>query len=82
MLFVLLSKAYEAIALGGAMPAILNAANEEAVYAFLAKKIRFADIGHIVSDFVHSYVNKSNPTLDEIEGASCTVRAKIREALG
>ena len=63
------------------MPAVLNAANEEAVYAFLAKKIDFADIGHIVSDFVHSYDNKLNPTLDEIENASQTVRGKIREAL-
>ena len=46
--FVLLSKAFEAIALGGAIPAILNAANEEAVAAFLQKKIGFYDICEIV----------------------------------
>lgn len=79
--FPLLALAKEVHKAGGLLPAVLNAANEEAVYAFLAKKIDFADIGHIVSDFVHSYDNKLNPTLDEIENASQTVRGKIREAL-
>ena len=46
--FVLLNKAFEAIRLGGAVPAILNAANEEAVAAFLEKKIGFMDICEIV----------------------------------
>ncbi len=46
--FILLNKAFEAIKLGGAVPAILNAANEEAVAAFLQKKIGFYDICEIV----------------------------------
>ena len=79
--FPLLALAKEVHAAGGLLPAVLNAANEEAVYAFLDKKIRFADIGHIVSDFVHKYKNKENPTLDEIEKASLTVRGEIREAI-
>ena len=79
--FPLLSLAKEVHKAGGVLPAVLNAANEEAVYAFLARKIRFADIGHIVSDFVHSYENIVSPTLEEIENASLAVRAKIREAL-
>ena len=79
--FPLLSLAKEVHKAGGLLPAVLNAANEEAVYAFLAKKIGFADIGYIVSDFVHSYENKADPTLDEIENASQTVRRKIRERL-
>ena len=52
--FVLLAKAYEAITLGGAVPAVLNAANEEAVAAFLNKKIGFCDIFDIVCDTVDS----------------------------
>ena len=79
--FPLLALAKEVHKAGGLLPAVLNAANEEAVYAFLSKKIAFSDIGHIVSDFVHSYDNKANPTLDEIEAASQTVRGKIRETL-
>ena len=52
--FVLLSKAFEAIKLGGAVPAVLNAANEEAVAAFLQKKIEFYDICEIVCSVVDS----------------------------
>ena len=50
--FILLAKAYEAIRLGGAVPAVLNAANEEAVAAFLQKKIGFYDICEIVCSVV------------------------------
>ena len=40
--------AYEALAIGGTMPACLNAANEIAVAAFLAGKLRFLQIAKIV----------------------------------
>lgn len=43
-----LALAYEASQEGGAMPAVLNAANEIAVQAFFDKKIRFIDIPIIV----------------------------------
>ena len=52
--FVLLAKAYEAITLGGAVPAVLNAANEEAVAAFLNKRLGFCDIFEVVCDTVDS----------------------------
>lgn len=42
--FRLLPLAYEAAAVGGTMPAVMNAANEEAVWRFLAGKLAFADI--------------------------------------
>ena len=46
--FVLLKTAFDAIKKGGALPAILNAANEQAVAAFLSKKIGFTDIADVV----------------------------------
>ncbi len=52
--FVLLKKAFEAISLGGAVPAILNAANEEAVAAFLSRKIGFCDVFDVVCNTVDS----------------------------
>ena len=52
--FILLAKAFEAIKLGGAVPAILNAANEEAVAAFLKRKIGFYDICEVVCETVDS----------------------------
>lgn len=47
--FVCLELAYQALRLGGTMPAILNAANEMAVEAFLAGRIRFPDIPSIIA---------------------------------
>ena len=48
--FVLLELAKEAIRRGGAYPAILNAANEVAVAAFLDKKLGFTGIFDVVTD--------------------------------
>ena len=48
--FVLLALAKEAIRRGGAYPAILNAANEAAVAAFLAGKLSFTGIFDVVTD--------------------------------
>ena len=48
--FVLLDLAKEAIRRGGAYPAVLNAANEVAVAAFLAEKLSFTGIFDIVSE--------------------------------
>jgi 1-deoxy-D-xylulose-5-phosphate reductoisomerase len=42
--FPCLALAYEALARGGAAPAVLNAANEVAVEAFLARRAGFLDI--------------------------------------
>lgn len=46
--FPCLSLAQEAFSQGGAMPAILNAANEIAVEAFLQERIRFIDIPVVI----------------------------------
>lgn len=46
--FPCLRLAYEALAAGGTAPAILNAANEIAVEAFLAEKIGFMDIPAVI----------------------------------
>lgn len=73
--FILLGKAFEAIRLGGAVPAILNAANEEAVAAFLQKKIGFYDICEIVCSVVDSMEDRKNAhELDEI--LSCSKEAR------
>lgn len=48
--FPLLRFAFDAIAMGGNMPCILNAANEVAVAAFLRDEIRFTDMPRLVAD--------------------------------
>ncbi len=65
--FVLLAKAYEVISKGGALPAVLNAANEEAVAAFLNKKIGFCDISDIVCETVDRFdFAKTEHNIEEI----------------
>jgi 1-deoxy-D-xylulose-5-phosphate reductoisomerase len=46
--FPCLNLAYEALRAGGTAPAILNAANEVAVEAFLAGRLRFTDIPDVI----------------------------------
>ena len=78
--FVLLSKAYEAIEKGGALPAVLNAANEEAVAAFLDKKIGFYDIVEVVSGTLDKYSSANNVRdLDEILAVSREARITAGE---
>ncbi|OGQ96266.1 MAG: 1-deoxy-D-xylulose-5-phosphate reductoisomerase [Deltaproteobacteria bacterium RIFOXYD12_FULL_57_12] len=48
--FPALAISYEACRQGGTMPAMLNAANEEAVAAFLAGRIRFPEITQVVQE--------------------------------
>jgi 1-deoxy-D-xylulose-5-phosphate reductoisomerase len=48
--FRCLKLAYESLEAGGGAPAVLNAANEEAVNLFLAKKIRFDQIPVLVEN--------------------------------
>lgn len=47
--FPCLKLAYDALRAGGTMPAVLNAANEIAVAAFLAEQIKFGDIPRLIA---------------------------------
>ncbi len=61
---------------GGTMPAILNAANEAAVGAFLAGRIRFTDIVRIVEKTMAAQNVLDNPGLDEILDADREARER------
>ena len=65
-LFPCLKYAYDAGKLGGTMPAVLNAANEVAVSAFLENKIKFLDIPKIINTMVQEHKIIRNPTLSQI----------------
>jgi 1-deoxy-D-xylulose-5-phosphate reductoisomerase len=64
--FPALALARRALTAGGARPAILNAANEVAVAAFLAGKIRFLEIAAIVADTLDGYDPPAPETLDDV----------------
>lgn len=60
-----LSMAYDAIAAGGSMPTVFNAANEKAV-ALLEKKIRFLDIYDLIQGAMESHKMLPNPSVEQI----------------
>lgn len=78
--FPLLKMAIEASKKGGIYPAILNAANEEAVNAFLLGKIKFTDIAKIVSKTLAvNKVKDNRVNLSEIVEIDDWARRKARE---
>ena len=66
MRFPALRLAREAVEAGGARPAVLNAANEVAVAAFLAGGARFLEIAAIVADTLERFDPPAPQTLDAV----------------
>ncbi len=64
--FPALRLARRALETGGARPAILNAANEVAVAAFLSRRIGFLEIAAIVADTLDRYDPPAPETLDDV----------------
>lgn len=48
------------------LPTVMNAANEAAVKLFLDKKISFLEIERLITVTVNNFINKENPSLDDI----------------
>ncbi|MEH2057910.1 MAG: 1-deoxy-D-xylulose-5-phosphate reductoisomerase [Nostoc sp.] len=67
---------------GGSMPAVLNAANEQAVALFLDEKIRFLDIPRCIEWVCdrHQNDNRTNPSLDDILAADKWARQEVLTA--
>ncbi|OYY72205.1 1-deoxy-D-xylulose-5-phosphate reductoisomerase [Sphingomonas sp. 28-63-12] len=76
--FPALRLAREALEAGGARPAILNAANEVAVAAFLERRIGFLEIAAIVEDTLSGY----DPAAPEALEAVLAVDAEARRFAG
>jgi 1-deoxy-D-xylulose-5-phosphate reductoisomerase len=76
--FPSLRLAREALVSGGFAPIVLNAANEAAVEAFLAKRIRFLDIARIVEDVMSacSGLPGAVESLQQVEAADLEARGK------
>ncbi|HZV12388.1 MAG TPA: 1-deoxy-D-xylulose-5-phosphate reductoisomerase [Candidatus Kapabacteria bacterium] len=71
--FPCLQLAYDALHAEGTAPAVLNAANEVAVEAFLGGKARFGDIPRIVGETLAS-IAVTEPTLENIVAADAAAR--------
>ncbi len=67
--FPCLALAFKACEVGGTLPAVLNAANEVAVNAFLNQLIAFVDIPRVVEQTMNKHVTVADPELSDILGA-------------
>lgn len=73
--------AYEAGKIGGSATVCMNAANEEAVFAFLEDKIKLYEIYQITSKMMEQHHLVKNPSIDEIFEIDKEVRVKTRELM-
>jgi 1-deoxy-D-xylulose-5-phosphate reductoisomerase len=72
--FPALTLARQAGDVGGTMPAVLNAANEVAVDAFLHRKLNFPGIAALVGRTLRSHQAVQHPTLDQVIEADAWAR--------
>ena len=78
--FVLLQLALDSIAQGGAVPAVLNAANEVAVGAFLSRKLSYTGIFDVVTKTVNSLTDAKNiSAIDDIFAFDGAARRLAKE---
>ncbi|QZH74516.1 MAG: 1-deoxy-D-xylulose-5-phosphate reductoisomerase [Erythrobacter sp.] len=73
--------AREAAHAGGAAPAVLNAANEVAVTAFLAGQIRFTQISAIVARTLDKYAPEAPLDLAAVLAVDAEARVRAREVM-
>ena len=79
--FACLGLAYRALRSGGTVPAVLNAANEVLVEAFLAGRLVFLDIPRILTEVLDAHVPSPARDLDTLLAADRWSRARAREYL-
>ena len=77
--FKALNLAYSAGKMGGSATVCLNAANEEAVFAFLKGQIKLFDIINTVEKMMSEHKLIQAPTLDEIFEIDKEIREKTKE---
>lgn len=63
----------------GLLGATFNAANEEAVYAFLNKEIKFLDIEKIIYYCINNLKNIDNPCYEDIKKCDISTREMVRK---
>lgn len=80
--FPALQFAREALAAGGSMPAVLNAANEVAVAAFIQGRIGFLDIANIVDATLHALPNTEITSIDAVIAVDDEARRKAETFVG
>jgi 1-deoxy-D-xylulose-5-phosphate reductoisomerase len=79
--FPCLNIAREAGICGGTAPAVLNAADEVSVSAFMQKKIYFTDLSKIIEKVLTVHRVKNNPSLEDILQADLWARTQTEKII-
>jgi len=79
--FPCIGLAYRALRTGGTMPAALNAANEEAVHAFIDERIGFSQIPRVIEDVMKSHQTAPVTDLESVLRADGSARLLARAAI-
>jgi 1-deoxy-D-xylulose-5-phosphate reductoisomerase len=79
--FPCLTFAYQALRAGGTMPAVLNAANEVAVAAFLASQIRFGEIPRLISAACAAHEPQPATSLESVLAADQWARDFVTQQI-
>ncbi len=78
-LFPNLQHAYTALAEGGNIPCVVNAANEICVAAFLEERIKFTDMPRLIERAMEKATYILKPTLDDYLETDREIRAMVKE---
>ena len=70
--------AFDCAETGGTLPAVFNAANEEAVALFLRDRIGFLDIYDLIGNACHAHHTIRHPAIVDIFAAEEEARAYVR----
>jgi 1-deoxy-D-xylulose-5-phosphate reductoisomerase len=79
--FPCLRLAYEALALGGTVPAVLNAANEVAVEAFLQYQLSFLGIPQVIEKVMARHQRLDITTIDQVLQSDLWARKEAKELI-
>lgn len=79
--FPCLNLAFQALQAGGDAPAVLNAANEIAVEAFLNRQIRFTDIPRLIEHALTQYAGACSASIESLFAIDAEVRRTTTSAL-
>ena len=74
--------AYRALSEGGTLPAAMNAANEEAVSAFIDQRISLTEIPQVVETVMNSHVTEPADSIETILNADHRARLAANEVIG
>ena len=79
--FPCIALAYRALRTGGTLAAAMNAANEEAVHAFIEERIAFPDIPRVIEDVMNRHQTTPVTDLEAVLAADNGARAMARSVI-